>query len=151
MIMAPNSTSKGERDLTKLLSSLHVTRKPETFVFLTFPPTDSPPSSMAQQMCFLEAEGLTVITSLKSAREHGLEGRLPSAMITCEVHSALEGIGFLAELSNTLSRHEIPCNVVAGYYHDHLFVPEEKAAKAIEVLEELASQSQEEGKTPSVA
>ena len=102
-------------------------------------------------MRFCEAEGLTVITTLESAHEHGLEGSLPSAMLTCEVHSALEGIGFTATLSHVLSQQEIPCNVIAGYYHDHFFVPKEKAAKAIKVLEELAAQSQKEGEAPSLA
>ena len=137
-----DTPSQGELQLTKLLSTLHVSRKPETFVFLTFPLPSAPPPSLFQQMSFLESEGLTIISTLESTREHGLKGRFPSAMVTCDVHSALEGVGFVATLSHKLSKHHIPCNVVAGYYHDHLFVPEEKAEEAIKVLEELASQSQ---------
>lgn len=54
-------------------------------------------------MLFHETEGPTIITTLESARDHGLaEGRLPSAMITCTVHSALEGVGFMAKLSRVL-------------------------------------------------
>ena len=142
--MASTTTSsQGELQLTKLLSTLHVSHKPETFVFLTFPPPCAPPPSLFQQMSFLESEGLTVVSTLDSTRAHGLEGRFPSAMITCEVHSALEGVGFMATLSRTLSKYQIPCNVVAGYFRDHLFVPEDRAEEAIKLSEDLASQSQE--------
>lgn len=133
--------SLGEADLSRLLSTLKADARPETFVFLTIPHAEPPPSSLFLQMQFREAEGLTVITTVESAVEHGFEGRMPSTMITCQVHSALEAVGFMAKISQVLAQHEIACNVVAGFYHDHLFVPTTKAQKALEVLNDLASQS----------
>ncbi|MEV7808617.1 hypothetical protein AB0O28_37260 [Microbispora sp. NPDC088329] len=33
------------------------------------------------------------------------------------------------------------CNVVAGFHHDHLFVPYERTGEAVAVLEDLARRS----------
>ncbi len=59
------------------------------------------------------------------------------ARITLMVHSALEGVGLTAAVSNALAERGIACNVVAGFHHDHLFVPWPRAAEALEVLEAL--------------
>jgi len=38
------------------------------------------------------------------------------------------------EISRKLTDLNIPCNVVAGYYHDHLFIPEAMLEKAISIF-----------------
>ena len=58
-------------------------------------------------------------------------------LITLTVHSSLEAVGLTAIVTNKLAEHEISANVVAAYYHDHIFVPCEKAGKAMEVLREF--------------
>ncbi|MDP4604902.1 MAG: ACT domain-containing protein [Erythrobacter sp.] len=60
------------------------------------------------------------------------------ARITLMVHSALEGVGLTAAVSGALAETGIACNVVAGYHHDHLFVPWERRHEALERLQHLA-------------
>ena len=87
---------------------------------------------------------MTVITTEQPAREYGLDGRIPNTMITCNVHSALEGVRFMAKISEALAHPAILCKIVAGYHHDHPFDPKVDAEKAVEVLRDLASKSQDE-------
>jgi hypothetical protein len=61
------------------------------------------------------------------------------ARITLMVHSALEGVGLTAAVSGALAGAGIACNVVAGFHHDHLFVPWERREEALAVLERLAA------------
>jgi hypothetical protein len=56
---------------------------------------------------------------------------------TLSVHSDLEAVGFTAAFSSALGRAGIGCNVVAGAFHDHIFVPEQQAQQALAVLRAL--------------
>ena len=58
--------------------------------------------------------------------------------ITLTIHSSLDAIGLTAAFSNKLTEQRISANVIAGYYHDHIFVQSELAEKAIAALNELA-------------
>ena len=60
------------------------------------------------------------------------------ARITLQVHSALEGVGLTAAVATTLADAAIACNVVAGFHHDHLFVPWNRRDEALERLQRLA-------------
>ena len=60
------------------------------------------------------------------------------AGMTLQVHSALEGVGLTAAVATTLAEAGIPCNVIAAYHHDHIFVPWERRAEAMERLEKLS-------------
>ena len=40
--------------------------------------------------------------------------------------------------ATALAAYGIPGNVVAGYYHDHIFTPEECAEDAVDALLELS-------------
>ncbi|KAL8669006.1 MAG: hypothetical protein Q9168_006387 [Polycauliona sp. 1 TL-2023] len=100
-----------------------------------------PPRTLFQQMAFREAEGLTVITTAQSAKDHQLKPTFASRMITCEVHSSLETVGFMAAISKRLTERGIGANPVSGFYHDHLFVPEGKEAEAMLALEDLAKEA----------
>ncbi|WP_260563531.1 ACT domain-containing protein [Alteromonas sp. KS69] len=61
--------------------------------------------------------------------------------MTCNVHSSLDAVGMTAVMSAALTQANISANVVAGYYHDHIFVPAGRADEAIAVLFELANPS----------
>ena len=47
----------------------------------------------------------------------------------------------VAAVATALGDADIPCNMVAGFHHDHLFVPVKDAARALQVLRELAASS----------
>jgi hypothetical protein len=95
-------------------------------------------------MSFREAEGTTIITTQESAATYGIEYTFPCKMITLNVHSSLEAVGFMAVISAKLSEKGIGVNPVSGYYHDHCFVPLGKEDQAMKVLEELATEAQKQ-------
>lgn len=91
-------------------------------------------------MTFREKEGFTIITTKDVAEEYGLEYVFRSRLITLEVQSSLEAVGFMAVITKGLAGRGIGCNPVSAYFHDHLLVPEDKAEEAVEVLRGLAKE-----------
>ena len=87
---------------------------------------------------FLESEGMTIIISKIKADENNLSYESVFNKITLEIHSSLDAVGLTSAFSKQLTEHNISANVIAGYYHDHIFVPKEKANLAIEALEKLS-------------
>jgi hypothetical protein len=90
---------------------------------------------------FLEAEGISLILTADQAKKLGFATTLPMRRITLTVFSSLEGIGLTAAVSTALTLHAIPCNMVAAYHHDHVFVPSEMADRAMKVLIDLQAAS----------
>ena len=86
---------------------------------------------------FREAEGLTLYVDLDAAEAAGLPIAFRAAWITMTVNSALDAVGFTAAFATALARAGISCNVIAGARHDHLFVPCEKAAAAMDALRRI--------------
>ena len=70
------------------------------------------------------------------------------ARITLMVHSALDGVGLTAAVAGGLAERGIACNVVAGFHHDHLFVPWARSEEAMAALAAL-SKSAAAGESPS--
>ena len=143
-IMSSNYAQKpaqGEKSLSKLLCTLRATLNPETFVFLTFLRGTPPPTSLDIQMAFREAEGQTIITTQSSAISHSFEYMFPSRMITLDVHSSLEAVGFIAAVSARLTEANIGVNPVSGYFHDHLFVSVGREEDALRILGKMTEEA----------
>jgi uncharacterized protein len=126
----------GETDLTILLRSMTPELHAGTFVFCTF--SESLPDGLSPIMTFHEAEGITAIVKKQQADQLGVDYTFPSAWITLTVHSSLTAVGLTVAVARALSDQAISCNVVAAYYHDHLFVPVENGERALEILKALA-------------
>jgi len=131
----------GETDLKKLLASMTPALLPGVHVFVTLPPGMPVPDTIEPVMQFREREGTTLIVLEDEARAIGLEGVFPSRMITLNIHSSLEAVGFLAAITTRLATAGMGVNPVSAYYHDHLFVPAGRADEAIGILESLAQES----------
>lgn len=86
---------------------------------------------------YAEAEGTTLVLPLARAETLGFDTQMPMRRIVLEVYSALDGVGLTAGVATALADEAIPCNVVAAYHHDHVFVPEEMAEKALSILQAL--------------
>jgi hypothetical protein len=86
---------------------------------------------------FREAEGLTVIAAEADARRAGIEPLFRAAWITLRVHSDLAAVGLTAAVARALGAAGISCNVVAAAFHDHVFVPVERAGDALAALQAL--------------
>jgi hypothetical protein len=93
-------------------------------------------------MIFQEAEGTTLIVLESDAKAHQLDYEFPCRMITLNIHSSLEAVGFIARIATELAKHDMGVNPVAGFYHDHLFVPDGREHDAIAVLNDLAANSE---------
>lgn len=89
---------------------------------------------------FREAEGWTLILPA-TADTTGLAASGAMRMITLNVHSSLEAVGLTAAFAAALTKADISANVVAGYYHDHIFVPAADAERAIEALRALSAEA----------
>ena len=87
---------------------------------------------------FKEEEGTTLILRKEKADELDLEYGYIASWISLGVHSALEAVGLTATVSTTLAKNNISCNVVAAYYHDHIFIDKKDADKALTILKKLA-------------
>ena len=64
-----------------------------------------------------------------------------AAWMTLRVHSSLAAIGLTAAVSRALADQGISCNVLSGYFHDHLLVPVERASDAMAALHRLSAGS----------
>lgn len=129
----------GETHLGTLLASLSPRLNPGQFVFCSVPQ----PSAMQLATAlgsFREAEGTTLILAREEAERLGLAYAYPAAWITLEVHSSLAAVGLTAAFARALADDGISCNVIAGYHHDHLFVAEADAERALTRLRRLAAE-----------
>lgn len=130
----------GGRDLKGLLAGMSPVLDPATYVFVTLPGRDIP-QGLAPRMMMQEGEGTTVIVTRSEAEAAGLDHVFDCRMITLDVHSALDAVGFLAKVTTRLADLGMGVNPVAGYYHDHLFVPVSRADDAMTALREMAREA----------
>lgn len=127
----------GEKDLAKLLKSMKPKQNPGDYVFCTLKNIENF-DLMNVEMFFREDEGFTIIIKKEIADRLHLEYSVIMSWITLTVHSSLEAVGLTAAFSKALSENNISCNVVAAYYHDHIFINKKDTEKAIEVLKKLS-------------
>ncbi|MEU4613766.1 ACT domain-containing protein [Streptomyces umbrinus] len=129
-----------ERDLGRLLSGMAPALHPGRFVFTTVPGTTAPPG-LSPVVTVVEDEGLTLVVQQEDADSARLTYDFVAGWITLRIHSALDAVGLTAAVAQALAEAGLSCNVVAGFHHDHLFVPHERAAEAVALLEHLADRS----------
>ena len=127
----------GETDLQNLLGSMSPELLPGVYVFATLPPRETVPSGVEPVMIFREKEGVTLILEENEAMASGLAFAFPSRMITLNVHSSLEAVGFIAVIATRLAAAGMGVNPVSAYFHDHLFVPADRSEEAMQVLMRL--------------
>ena len=130
----------GETNLEKLLRSMKPELNAGEYVFCTV--DSSKRATALNPVCmFQELEAVTVILSKHQADDASLPYSTVCAWITLTVHSSLEAVGLTAAVSKALTDANISCNVVAAYYHDHIFVPVKDTTQAINMLVNLTRQA----------
>lgn len=128
----------GETNLKTLLSNLSPILLKDTFVFCTFPEGSYGDFAQTCPKAFvMEKEGVTLVVEKAVADSQGFNYSGEFSCISLEVHSSLEAIGLTAVISGMLAAHEISVNMMAGYHHDHLFVPVANASAAMALLHNL--------------
>jgi hypothetical protein len=128
----------GETDLDELMRSLSAVLVEGLFVFVTVP-ADHTPLGARPRMVFQEAEGTTYILLQSEAETLALPFEFPCRMITLNIHSSLEAVGFMARIATELAKHDMGVNPVSGFFHDHLFVPDGREQDAMRVLAQMAT------------
>ncbi|MGZ4324101.1 MAG: ACT domain-containing protein [Solirubrobacteraceae bacterium] len=127
----------GERDVKQLLASLEPVQRAGEFVFAVVDDV-ALLEVVAAEATVREDEGLTAVLRRDEADRRGIAYDYVAAWITLRVHSALDAVGLTAAISTALADAGLSCNVIAGYHHDHLLVPADRAAEAIAVLSDLS-------------
>lgn len=128
---------KDETNLKKLVQEMEPELNQGEYVFCTLKSIDHISRETVLGK-FKEKEGVTIMLEKSKADELGLPYEFVASWITLTVHSDLTAVGLTAAFSKVLAEHEISCNVVSGYYHDHIFVPKKDAGKALKALKELS-------------
>ena len=131
----------GETNLDRLLANMEPVLAAPVFDFLSWPADTAVPAHLEPLMVFREAEGLTLIVELEKVQTAGLQSSFPCRMITLNIHSSLAAIGFLAAILPRLAAAGMGVNPVSGFYHDHLFVPADRATDAMDVLRLIAREN----------
>ena len=166
-VVAPETASCGEMNLDVLLANMVPELLPQEYVFaaLSYTGVAADTAQQARKaLCeamfdeadnsvialFKEKEGLTVYCTecflATLPQEIVLEASKPMAMITLQIHSALDAVGLTAAFATELGQHEMSANVMAGFYHDHIFISGgmEMGQQAVEVLQGLSARKQAE-------
>ena len=130
----------GETDLSALLKTMNARLVDGLYVFVTLKGKVLP-EGVSPRMVFQEAEGTTLILLKEEAEANELDYEFPCRMITLEVHSSLEAVGFLARITTELAKHKMGVNPVSGFFHDHLFIPDGREQDALSVLKKIAAES----------
>jgi hypothetical protein len=128
------------RETRAMIAGMFPVLDPATYAFVTLTDPDRAARAMPLALAtFREDEGLSLILPIAAARDLGLSGLIPMARIILGVPSALDGTGLTAAVATALAEQGIPCNMVAAFHHDHVFVPVESAATALAVLRARAA------------
>ena len=128
---------KGETNISVLIKGMNPKLNNGEYVFSTL--SYSNKVDRADTIFeFKEREGLSIVIEKQKADRLGLEYDLVFSWITLTMHSSLDAVGFTALFSTELAKHNISCNVIAGYYHDHIFVNKKDTRKAMQVLTNLS-------------
>lgn len=128
----------GIKELQTLLANLDPVLDERSFVFCTFPDFNSNDICCLNPIgMFQEKEGVTLIITKQQAIDSHIDYESVYKLISLNVHSSLDAVGLTAAFSAKLAEKNISANVVAAYYHDHIFVPEEKAEQALMAICEL--------------
>lgn len=126
----------GKTNLSQLLAEMNPKLNPGDYVFARIKnPLEISLSDVIGT--FKEKEGTTLILERNKADLLNLKYDYIAAWISLSVHSSLEAVGLTAKVSKALADAEISCNVVAAYYHDHIFVDHKDADKAVHILNNL--------------
>ncbi len=129
----------GETNLSTLIREMQPQLNEGIYVFCSVSEDYNIPAREVLSS-FWEKEGLSLLLSKPVADRYQIPYTFEASWITLNIHSALEAVGLTAAVAAALTESDISCNVVAAYYHDHIFVEKTQAEEALGVLEALSRQ-----------
>jgi len=128
----------GETDLRRLLCGMDPRLEPVPYGYVTLAPGRSVPPGLVPFASVAEDEGLTLVAPAAALADAGLPPGPPWARISLAVQSDLAAVGLTAAFAAALADVGISANVIAGFHHDHLFVPWPRREAAVAALVALA-------------
>jgi hypothetical protein len=128
----------GEKNLEKLLKTMKPEHIQGEYVFCVVQDLKNLTLNDIV-MTFREREATTIIVKKQLADFLKLEYSFIASWITLTVHSSLDAVGLTAAFSQALSIEGISCNVVAAFYHDHIFVDKRDTEKAMAILNQFSN------------
>jgi len=128
----------GITEMDELLRSMSPELQEPEFVFCTVKGELGEYWALKPVATFVETEGLTLVLEKSIAVKAGLPFEGLFKQITLTVHSSLEAVGLTAAVSSKLASKGISANVIAAFYHDHIFVQSDKAEAALSALLEFS-------------
>ncbi len=129
----------GQTDLGTILATMEPRLSGTEFGFGTTADPTAASAIPGVIATFAEGEGLSVIAPASALAEAGVAHSSGWAKISLTVHSSLSAVGLTAALASALGEAGISANIVAAYFHDHLFVPWKQRHRAMHVLAALAA------------
>ena len=130
--------STGETDLLTLIAQMSPSLDDQIWAFVSVDDVSSEYLAEHALATFRETEGTTLIVPWERADEFDVCSE-PMARITLNIHSSLEAVGLTAAVSQALASEAISANMVAGFYHDHIFVPQTAGERAVACLTLLSA------------
>lgn len=127
----------GEKNLEILLKTMKPKRNLGEFVFCEVENLEKINLNEIV-MTFREEESITIIAKKEIADKLNLKYSFIASWITLTIHSSLDAVGLTAAFSKALSENGISCNVVAAFYHDHIFVDKKDTEKTMEILNKFS-------------
>ena len=129
---------QGESNLEAMIANMNAQLNEGEYVFVTVQNADLIPRDLC--ICEMkEQEGTTLVISKETAIAHGLAFDFVAAWLTLQVHSSLSAVGLTAAFATELTKHGISANVIAGFYHDHIFVDSKDGIRALNTLQDMAN------------
>jgi len=127
----------GETNIKILLKNLKPVLNKGEYVFVSVKNLDG--IDRNDTICkFKEKEGITIVLERKKAAFLKFKYDFIASWITLNIHSSLDAVGLTAIFSSELAKSNISCNVIAGYYHDHIFVDKKDTENALTILNNLS-------------
>ena len=130
--------SAGESDLLTLIAHMSPSLDDQIWAFVSVDEVSSEYVAKHALATCREIEGTTLVVPWEIAEDFDVCSE-PMARITLNIHSSLEAVGLTAAVSQALASEAISANVVAGFYHDHIFVPRTAGARAVACLTLLST------------
>lgn len=124
---------KGETNIKTLLKNLQPVLNKGEYVFVSVKTLVG--IDRNDTVCeFKEKEGITIVLERKKAASLNFKFDFIASWITLNIHSSLDAVGLTAIFSSELAKNNISCNVISGYYHDHIFIDKKDAKNALKIL-----------------
>jgi hypothetical protein len=123
-----------KHDLEALLRTLSPVLREGRWVFVRF--DRRPPFDAEVAASIREGSAMSAVVAESEAARLNLEHGEAWAWLECPLATSGD-TGVTSVLTTALARSAIPCKVIAGIDHDHLFVPFDQRADALATLDEL--------------